>query len=260
MDTPASSVAVSVEASVATLVLHNPASKNALTRPMRDRMVEVFAELAGRADVKAVVVTGAAGDFCAGMDLSEFRPGTETAATGDFVRVEEALAHCPVPTIAAIDGYCVGGGVQLAIACDIRVAAPGARFAVTPAKLGIVYPAASVARLVRTVGPAVAKRLLFTADLIDARTALRHGIVTDLADEGGVLASAESVARTVASRSSVSTAAAKEMIGFAAATGEVPAEVADRWQEAENGDLPVGLEAFAARRAPVFPDRAVGGR
>ena len=260
MDLPArggSSVAVSVEADVATLVLHNPSSKNALTLAMRDQLVEVLAELADRPDVKAIVLTGAGGDFCAGMDISEFRPGAEETATTDFVRVEEALAHCPIPTIAAIDGYCVGGGVQLAIACDLRIGGPGARFAVTPAKLGIIYPAPSVARFVRTVGPATAKRLLFTADLIDAQTALRCGIITDLAEQGSVLQDAESVARTIASRSSVTIAAAKQMIGFAAATGEVPEAVVTRWRQAANDDLPVGLEAFAERKPPVFPNRVV---
>lgn len=248
-------VAVDIEAGIATLTLHNPRRKNALTRPMRRQLIGHLADLGAHPDVSTLVLTGAGREFCTGMDIGEIRPDTLSEVGADFLRLEEAIAECPVPTIAAVEGHCVGAAMQLALACDLRVASRSSRFAITPAKLGLVYPAPAIVRLVRVVGPSVARRLLFTADLIDAQTAQQYGIVDDLVEPEDFATAVRTLARTIASRSSVSVAAAKQMIDAAAATGEVPETLAARWATAENPDLPVGLEAFAARSEPAFPAR-----
>ena len=124
---------------------------------------------------------------------------------------EEALAAFPKPTLAAIRGYCVGGGCQLAAACDLRFAEEGALFGVTPAKLGIVYPASSTRRLVSLVGPATAKYLLFSGELIDAERALRTGSRGRGAARGRTRQAGRGVhARSSAARSLLTQAAAKE--------------------------------------------------
>lgn len=248
-------VGVDTEAGIATLTLHNPRRKNALTRPMRRQLISHLADLGARPDVSTIVLTGAGREFSAGMDIREIQPDELSEGEAEFLRVEEAIVRCPVPTIAAIEGHCVGAAMQLALACDLRLASRGSRFAITPAKLGLVYPAPAIARLVRVVGPSVARRLLFTAELIDARTAQRCGIVDDLAAPEDFAAMVRTLARTIASRSSVSVAAAKQMINAVVATGDVPKDLAARWATIENPDLPAGLQAFATRSEPVFPAR-----
>lgn len=248
-------VTLHVAEGVATITFRNPSARNALTRAMRDEFVDLLADAGGRPEVRVIVVTGASGNFSAGMDIGELQTGSAAAVAEDLVRLEEAVAGCPVPVIAAIDGYCVGGGTQLAVACDLRVASPRSRFAMTPAKLGVVYPSASITRFVRVVGAAVAKRLLFTADMIDAPTALRLGLVGDVTGADDFDSSVRELAHTVASRSSVSLGAAKRMID-AAGAGDVSEELVHEWTLAENRDLSVGLQAFAAGSAPHFPPRS----
>ncbi|OEV15777.1 enoyl-CoA hydratase, partial [Streptomyces nanshensis] len=111
---------------------------------------------------------------------SEGSGGAARAQQTLAVAAEEALAAFPKPTVAAVHGHCVGGGCQLAAACDLRFAAHDALFGITPAKLGIVYPASSTERLVRLVGPATAKFLLYSGELIDAERALRTGLVDEV--------------------------------------------------------------------------------
>src|SRR5439155_22237763 len=123
---------------------------------------------------------------------------------------ERAIAALRKPTIAAITGSCVGGGCELALACDIRVAAPDARFGITPAKLGIVYHFTSTRQLVGAVGPAWAKRILFTGEIIDAATALRIGLVTELHPAAGDRAL--ELAGTIAERAAISVRGAKTIV------------------------------------------------
>ena len=164
----------SVTDSVATVVIHHPAKRNAMTAAMWAALPPLLDALASDTGVRALVLTGEGGTFCAGADISTLQ-GSPEEAQSLAVRAEEALAAFPKPTLAAIRGHCVGGGSQLAAACDLRFAMEGALFGVTPAKLGIVYPASSTRRLVSLVGPAAAKYLLFSGELIDAERALRPG-------------------------------------------------------------------------------------
>src|SRR5262245_8116158 len=175
----AGDLSVVVERGVATLWLNRPAKRNAVTYDMWAAIAHHCAHLARDPAVRMLVVRGAGPHFCAGADIAEF--GNHH---GDYQRVNEdaegALAAVPKPTVAVVTGACVGGGVGLAAACDLRLADTTARLGITPAGLGLVHPSSAVERVVRLVGPSAAKHLLFTAELIDADRALRIGLVDEV--------------------------------------------------------------------------------
>ncbi|NLU68875.1 enoyl-CoA hydratase/isomerase family protein [Streptomyces sp. HNM0574] len=233
---------------VATVTLSNPAKRNAMTPGMWAGLPPLLRKLADDPAVRALVLTGARGTFCAGADISSLR-GEADSAQRLAVAAEEALAAFPKPTLAAVRGHCVGGGCQLALACDLRFASREARFGITPAKLGIVYPAASTRRLVRVAGPSTAKYLLFSAELTDAERALRTGLVDELHEDGELDARVREFTRVLAGRSQLTQAAAKEF-----ADGRADEERAAAWQRAaaEGPDAAEGVAAFLERRTPHF--------
>ncbi|MBM7055030.1 enoyl-CoA hydratase/isomerase family protein [Streptomyces durocortorensis] len=246
MDRSEPRLITSVEHGVATVVIANPAKRNAMTLAMWGSVPEVLGRLAEDPAVRVLVLTGAGDTFCAGADISTLREGVATAH--DLaVAAEEALAAFPRPTLAAVRGYCVGGGSQLAAACDLRFAEEGASFGVTPAKLGIVYPASSTRRLVALVGPATAKHLLFSGELIGTERALRTGLTDEVLPPGGLDKRVEEYVRMLASRSQLTQAAAKE---FAAGRTDRDAH----WAGEARGstDTAEGVAAFLERRAPRF--------
>ena len=182
---------------LARIQLDRPAARNALSIEHWEKLAALCAE-AAEGGARAIIVSGSGGAFCAGADLGEF---------GDLSRDEtlrvrfrtamrrgmDALRTLPLPSIAFIDGPCFGAGVALAIACDLRIATQSARFAITPAKMGIGYPQEDVARLVHLVGAGWASRLLFTGEPIDAATAERIGLVESIGDRSD----AESIAQAL---------------------------------------------------------------
>ncbi|MCX4855345.1 enoyl-CoA hydratase-related protein [Streptomyces canus] len=232
--------------SVATVVVHHPAKRNAMTAAMWRALPPLLDTLAADPDVRALVLTGEGGTFCAGADISTLRRSPEEAQ-GLAVHAEEALAAFPKPTLAAIRGHCVGGGSQLAAACDLRFAEEGSLFGVTPAKLGIVYPAPSTRRLVSLVGPAAAKYLLFSGELIDAERALRTGLVDEVLPEGELAKRVGEFTRILASRSQLTQAAAKEF-----ANGRTDRDAYWAGQARDSGDTAEGVAAFLERRQPRF--------
>ncbi|MET7309900.1 enoyl-CoA hydratase/isomerase family protein [Streptomyces sp. NPDC005134] len=235
---------------VATVVISNPAKRNAMTAAMWQALPALLERLAADPAVRALVLTGAGDTFCAGADISSLR---DRASDPDYdpqalaVAAEEALAAFPRPTLAAVRGFCVGGGSQLAAACDLRFAEEGAAFGVTPAKLGIVYAASSTRRLVALIGPAAAKHLLFSGELIGTERALRTGLVDEVLPAGELDKRVESYVRILASRSQLTQAAAKE---FAAGREDRDAYWAE--QARRSGDTAEGVAAFLERRAPRF--------
>lgn len=232
--------------SVATVVVHHPAKRNAMTTAMWRALPGLLDGLAADPGVRALVLTGEGATFCAGADISTLRESAEEAQ-GLAVRAEEALAAFPKPTLAAIRGHCVGGGAQLAAACDLRFAEETALFGVTPAKLGVVYPASATRRLVALTGPATAKYLLFGGELIDAARALRTGLVDEVLPEGGLGKRVAEFTRVLVSRSLLTQAAAKE---FAAGRTDRDAHWAA--QARGSGDTAEGVAAFLERRQPRF--------
>ncbi|MEV6794525.1 enoyl-CoA hydratase-related protein [Streptomyces sp. NPDC051320] len=241
---------------VATVVINHPAKRNAMTAGMWQALPVLLDRLAGDPAVRVLVLTGAGRTFCAGADISTLRePGEQ--AQGLAVRAEEALAAFAKPTLAAIRGYCVGGGCQLAAACDLRFAEEGASFGVTPAKLGIVYPASATRRLVDLVGPATAKYLLFSAELIGTERALRTGLVDEVPAAGELDERVAEFSRILVSRSQLTQAAAKEFAG-----GRHDRDAYWREQAQGAGDTAEGITAFLERREPRFtwsPARPAAG-
>ncbi|MEV5882267.1 enoyl-CoA hydratase/isomerase family protein [Streptomyces sp. NPDC052020] len=236
----------SVTGSVATVVIRHPAKRNAMTAAMWRALPPLLDELAADPAVRALVLTGADGTFCAGADIATLR-GSAQEAQGLAVAAEEALAAFPKPTLAAVRGHCVGGGAQLAAACDLRFAEEGALFGVTPAKLGVVYSASATRRLVALVGPATAKYLLFSAELIDAQRALRTGLVDEVVPEGELGKRVAKFTRILVSRSQLTQAAAKEF-----ANGRTDRDAYWAGQADASGDTAEGVAAFLERRQPRF--------
>ncbi len=179
---------LSLSSAAARLVLNRPVALNAI--PMEGwGQLAAAANDAVRSGARALIVGGTPGGaFSAGADISEFDAfRTDAEARSAFRRSMrqglDALRELPIPTIALVEGACFGAGVALAMACDIRVAGPAARFAITPAKLGISYPQEDVHRLLSLVGPGQAARLLFGAQTVGAEEAARIGLVEIAADD-----------------------------------------------------------------------------
>lgn len=235
-----------VRNAVATVVIGNAAKRNAMTAQMWRALPPLLDGLAADPAVRALVLTGAGSTFCAGADISTLQ-GSPAEAQALAAAAEEVLAGFPKPTLAAVRGHCVGGGSQLAAACDLRFAEEGALFGVTPAKLGIVYPAASTRRLVSLVGPATTKYLLFSGELIDAERALRTGLVDEVLPQGELDKRVAEFTRILTERSQLTQAAAKE---FANGRADRDAHWAE--QARGNDDTTEGIAAFLERRRPRF--------
>jgi enoyl-CoA hydratase/carnithine racemase len=190
-------IQLTLDGGVARLVLDRPQVRNALAVEHWQALADA-ATHAAASGAHLLLLSGADGAFCAGADLSEFGEfQADESARARFRTAMrtglEAVAALPLATIAWIDGPCFGAGVALAMAADIRIAAPTASFAITPAKIGIGYPQEDVARLVALVGPGWAARLLFTGDVIAAQTAERIGLVEEATDPAGCEALVQAV-------------------------------------------------------------------
>ncbi|MEU0740515.1 enoyl-CoA hydratase/isomerase family protein [Streptomyces sp. NPDC006134] len=236
----------SVTDSVATVVIRHPAKRNAMTAAMWRALPPLLDALAADPAVRVLVLTGEGGTFCAGADIAALQDGAEETQ-GLAVAAEEALAAFPKPTLAVVRGHCVGGGTQLAAACDLRFAQEDALFGVTPARLGVVYPASATRRLVALVGPATAKYLLFSGESIDARRALRTGLVDEVLPEGELDGRVAEFTRVLVSRSQLTQAAAKEF-----ADGRTDRDAYWAAQARASGDTAEGAAAFLQRRRPRF--------
>lgn len=242
------------DGAVARILIDRPDRRNAMTLAMWQALPVLLDEACTDGGVRAIIL-GAAhpGAFCAGADIGEMAAnvhGAEWRAANHaaIAAAQIALADAPLPVIADIAGDCVGGGCGLAIACDLRVASVDARLGITPAKLGLVYSLHDTRLLVDLVGPAQAKRILFTADLIDAREAHRIGLV-DFVD-----GDAAALAARIAERSPHSVRQAKAMVarivhGQTRDDAHTTALFADAFTGA---DFAEGVAAFSERRPPRF--------
>jgi enoyl-CoA hydratase/carnithine racemase len=252
------SLLVGRDGGVATVTLHRPDRHNAIHLAMWEAFTPVMTELGSDADVDVVVLRGpAGGPFSAGADISEFttlRSTPESAERyGEAVTSgERAIITCPKPTVAVVEGFAIGGGAQVALACDLRLCSPDARFGITPAKLGIVYALQSTARLVDVVGPAWASWILMTGDLVDAPTALRVGLVHEVAAD--LEARAAELTATLCSRARVSLLGAKALVAKAAAGArDEDDEVLRHYHDSLHGpEYAEGVQAFLGKRQPDF--------
>ncbi len=248
---------------IATLWIDSPGKRNALSAAMWAQFEPMLAELAADSANTVLVVRGAGGDFSAGADIADLDAIlTGESDGGVMTEGENALAAFPKPTIAVIDGYCVGGGWEIAGACDVRICSDRSTFGITPSRLGIVYPRSALERTVRIAGPAVAKHLLFTGELIDATQALAWGLVTKTLPSMGFWDAAGEFVQLFANRSQYSIHAMKEIIdaltSHGADRGADVEEAVARWLATASGDRAIGVEAFLSKRAPSFTWRRGG--
>lgn len=242
---------------VTVLTLDAPATKNAITRAMWQSLPQIAARIADDADIRAVIVTGAGGAFSAGADISEFETvyadeGSARAYNAAVRAGQQALRDLPRPVIAAIGGPCVGGGCGIALSCDLRLAAPGAIFAITPARLGIAYSPADTMTLIEKVGPARAKDILFSARRLAADEALAIGLIDRITGEEGPLAAARTYAEGLAEVSPASLAATKAIVNGLAPMPDDPRLHAIFEAVFAGPDFAEGRRAFLERRKPRF--------
>jgi len=251
-------IRLEIAAPLAEIILDQPQRRNALSLEMWAALPRRVAEANADPHVKVILLHGGGGGvFAAGADISEFPViyGSEAAArqTGETIaRALAALEESSKPVIAAIEGACVGGGVSLAVASDIRVATATASLGITPAKLGIVYPPGDMARLVRLVGPGAAKRLLFTGRIFSADEALAMGLVDEIVDASGILPAARALGLDIAAQSQWSVRATKRMMrGFEAGYGPGSSEAEALFLAGfANPDFREGVSAFLGKRKP----------
>ena len=201
---------------VATITLNRPAVRNAMNTALREAMLERFTALAGDDDVRAIVVRGA-GDkaFSAGADIREFvEPLVPTQFREQRRRLDfrQVMDRCPQPIIAAIRGVALGGGLELALACDIRIAGDDALLGLTEVNLAIIPGGGGTQRLPRLVGRGKALEMILTGARIDAHEALRIGLVERVVPASEVMKAADSLARELAGRAPVAMRYAKEAV------------------------------------------------
>jgi enoyl-CoA hydratase/carnithine racemase len=255
-----SSICLEINAPFGEIILNKPEKRNALSVDMWAAIPELIERAAAAETVKVVIIHGGdAGAFAAGADISEFSTiySTPEAAAQSGATIAAALnavEQCAKPVIAAIEGACVGGGMSLAMAADLRVAAEDARFGITPAKLGIVYPAGDTRRLVTAIGAPRAKDILFTARIFDVAEARELGLLNRVVPAGGALAGARELGNAVAANSQWSTRAIKRMVaGIETGWAETSAEAAALFQAGfASEDFVEGYTSFLEKRPADF--------
>jgi enoyl-CoA hydratase/carnithine racemase len=248
---------------VAHLELVNP-PLNLVTRALLDELAEALAGLAATSpgDVRALVVTGRGERaFCAGSHVGEFEAQRGSAGRERLEleeRVSRSLADLPMPTIAAIEGDALGGGLELALSCDLRIASVRARLGLPEVRLAVIPGAGGSQRLPRVVGPARAKELILTGRIIGAEEAERIGLVNEVTPVGGARARADALADEIATRGPLAVREAKRLID-AAMDLDLDAGLAAELDASERifatDDMLEGATAFFAKRDPEYRGR-----
>jgi len=245
---------------IAHIVLNRPEKRNALTLAMWKALGALAAELDGDPTVKVVIVRGVdAAAFAAGADIDEFQTVYATPETGleytlAMAAAEARLSRLSKPTIALIQGPCIGAGCAIALSCDMRFADHTAKFCVPPARLGLVYSLADTKRLVDAVGAAKAKDMLFTAKVLKADEAMAIGLVDCVLESENLASHTNATARSICSVSGMSTSAAKKIIQMIQdGVTDDNKETRAMFMDAFSGkDFSEGRAAFIEKRRPKF--------
>ncbi|HEV3046107.1 MAG TPA: enoyl-CoA hydratase-related protein [Solirubrobacteraceae bacterium] len=249
---------------VVRLTISNPAKRNALDHPILDAISATLGELAARdSGVRCVIVTGAHGMFSAGYDIGEipdeeFEEQAERLVAHPFTQAIDALEAFPHPTLAALPGHTIGGGLELALACDLRVAQDAIKLGMPPAKLGLVYSHTGLRRFIDAIGAARTRELFLLGSYIEATTALQWGLVNRVAPTEQLESSALELARELAGNAPLSQRGNKRVIAeLLRAEGELAPAVEEELIELRRAsfasrDMREGMRAFAERRAPSW--------
>lgn len=244
---------------VAVLTIDRPKRLNALNLEVKRLIEQGVTELVQNAEVQVIILTGANGVFVAGTDISEMVDMSATDhATLATDRVFQDLRSCPKPLIAAVEGYALGGGMELALACDLIVAGAGARFAQPEIKIGIMPGAGGTQLLLRTLGKYRAMRLILTGEQISAREALEMGLLSATVDTGKALEAALNLANVIAAMPPLAVAAVKEAVRQGQDMSLTSGLLLERKAFQllfDSEDQEEGMRAFLDKRAPVYRGR-----
>ncbi len=258
MTNDATVVSWSLDGALARIGIRRPDKRNALATRHWAAIEAALDAIAGSA-AQVLVLSGVPGAFSAGADIDELgqllaSPDAFAANNAQVQRTQLKLQRLPQTTLAVIDGVCVGGGLGLALACDLRLSGPRSRFAITPAKLGLVYSADDSRRLVNTVGMARAREMLLTGCLLDAATALEWGLVNRLAGEDGLEALERAQLESLLATSGQARRGIKTVLGHLGGDAGISlAQAEAAFDDAfASSDFAEGARAFLDKRAPSF--------
>lgn len=264
IDTGSEKILATIENGVGWLTFNNPEKRNAMSLEMWSATGTALNHFASDPGVRVVVMQGAGGKaFISGADISQFEEKRSSAKLNEeYSRTSggarTAMRSLKKPLIAKIEGYCLGGGLAVALNADFRIAAEGSRFGIPAARLGIVYGEAGIAALTALVGPGAAKRLLFTAQQIDAAEALRMGLIEEMVAAADLDEVTRQCAERIAANAPLSIAGAKEAVRqIALPESERDASIVQNMitEAMESADFAEGRRAFMEKRKPVFQGR-----
>jgi enoyl-CoA hydratase/carnithine racemase len=248
---------------VVRLTISNPAKRNALDHPILDAITATLVEAS---DARCLMIAGAHGMFSAGYDIGEipteeFEERAERLVAHPFTEAIDALERFPHPTIAMLPGHTIGGGLELALSCDLRVAKAEIKLGMPPAKLGLVYSHTGLRRFIQAIGAPRTRELFLLGRHIDAATALQWGLITRVAPEAELEALALALALELASNAPLSQTGNKRVIeALLAAEGPLAEEVEEELIELRRAsfasqDMQEGMRAFAEKRPPRWQGR-----
>ncbi|MFT4825535.1 MAG: enoyl-CoA hydratase [Halioglobus sp.] len=250
-------VLVDVADGVMTVTLNRPKAKNAVNRALAEAIAAAMDELDGNDDIRVAVITGAGGSFCSGMDLKAFVTGELPSIKGrGFAGITE---RPPVkPLIAAVEGYALAGGLELAISCDLIVAADNSQFGIPEVKRGLAAAAGGLVKLPRQIPSRLAMELALTGDFISAQRAYEIGLINQIVPAGTALEAAQTLAAKISANGPMAVALSKQVI--AQSSDWTADNMWDNQQEVvspifTSEDAIEGATAFAERRAPNWKGR-----